>query len=185
MPTTLPLAWLHGMCKQQLENLASQLGLKADETLEDLRRRVKENWTAIEPFLPSPSTAAESTLVTKPEPKITNSLGQDSSYASKMKIKLVVDAMKNIAFFADTEPEYVLKILMAVNGVYDLNLVADSEFISLLVARTSGMMTSILGAHLNSTRNRGMVRSEIVNTFLPPRMTERYLALYAVDRFRW
>jgi hypothetical protein len=48
----------------------------------------------------------------------------------------------------------------------------------------SGVMTSILGAHLNSTRNWGMFRSEIVNTFLPPRVRERYLALYVLDCFQ-
>jgi hypothetical protein len=51
----MPLAWLHDMPKPQLEELASQLGHKADGTLDDLRRRVKERWTAIEAFLPSPS----------------------------------------------------------------------------------------------------------------------------------
>jgi hypothetical protein len=30
MPATMPLAWLQNMSKQQLEDLASQLGLKAD-----------------------------------------------------------------------------------------------------------------------------------------------------------
>jgi hypothetical protein len=64
-----------------------------------------------------------------------------------MKIKLVADATKNIHFLADTYLESVLKFLMAVKGVYELNVVTDSEFISLSVAR----MTSILGAHLNST----------------------------------
>jgi hypothetical protein len=113
MPATMPLAWLHDMSKQQLEELASQLALKADGTLEDLRRRVKEKWTAVEPFLPSPSTAAESTLVTKSESQITRSLGQDGSYASKIKIKLIPDANKNIPFLADTDPENVLKLLMA------------------------------------------------------------------------
>jgi hypothetical protein len=101
-----------------------------------------------------------------------------------MKIKLVADTMKNIPFLADTDPENVLKYFMAVMWDYDLNLVADFEFISLLVARTSGRMTSILGAHLNSTRNWGMIRSEIIYTFLSPRVKERYLALYVLDFFQ-
>jgi hypothetical protein len=45
-------------------------------------------------------------------------------------------------------------------------------------------MTSILEAHLNSTQDWGMVRSEIVDTFLPPRAKERYLRLYVLDRFQ-
>jgi hypothetical protein len=139
----MPLAWLHDMSKQQLGELASQLGLKADGTLDDLRRCVKEKWTATEPFLPSPSTTAKFTLVTKAESQITDSLGRDSSYANKMKIKLVAGVMKNIPFLADTDPENILKFLMTVKGVYDLNLITDSEFMSFLVARTSARMTSI------------------------------------------
>lgn len=180
----MPLAWLHAMSKQQLEELASQLGLETGGALDDLRKRVKEKWTAIEPFLPSSSMAAKSPLVSKTESPGTELLSQDSSYSCKMKIKLVVDALKNVPFLADTDPENVLKFLMAVKGVYDLHLVTDFELISLLVARTSGRTTSILGAHLNSTRDWGMVRSEIVNTFLPPRVKERYLSLYVLDRFQ-
>jgi hypothetical protein len=33
-----------------LEEMASQLDLKADGTLDDMRRLVKEKWIAIEPF---------------------------------------------------------------------------------------------------------------------------------------
>jgi hypothetical protein len=62
MPATMPLAWLHDMSKEQLEELASQLGLKADGTLDDLRRRVKENGPPLNPSCLQPSTAAKSTL---------------------------------------------------------------------------------------------------------------------------
>lgn len=117
----------HG--KQQLEELASQLGLKADGTLDDLRRRVKEKWAAIEPFLPSPSGAAGSALDTKSESQVTGPLGRDSSYSSKMKIK-VEDSTKNILLLADTDPENILKFLISVKGVYDLNLVTNVEFLS-------------------------------------------------------
>jgi hypothetical protein len=41
-----------------------------------------------------------------------------------MKIKLVVDALKNVPFLADTDPENILKFLMAVKGIYDLNLIS-------------------------------------------------------------
>jgi hypothetical protein len=73
---------------------------------------------------------------------------------------------------------------MAVKGVYDLNLVTDFEFISLLVSRTSGRITQILGAHLSTNPNWGMVRSEIVYNFLPPRVKERFLASHILDRFQ-
>jgi hypothetical protein len=53
----MPLAWIHDLPKQELEGLASQLGLSTDGTLDDLRKRVKEKWTAVELYLPSQSTA--------------------------------------------------------------------------------------------------------------------------------
>jgi hypothetical protein len=61
----MPLAWTYDLSKQQVEELASYLGLFTDGTLDDLRKRVKEKWIAIEPYLPSQS-AAKSSLVTKP-----------------------------------------------------------------------------------------------------------------------
>jgi hypothetical protein len=169
---------------QQLEELASQLGLKTDGTLDDLRRRVKEIWPASEPFLPSPSSAAESTFVTKSEYQITGPLGRDSSYLSKMKIKLVEDSIKNIPVLADTDPENSLKFLIRVKGVYALNLITDVEFLPLLVSRTSGRITQILGAHVFSNQTWGIVRSEIINTFLPPLVKKRFLASYVLNRFQ-
>jgi hypothetical protein len=120
------------MSKPQLEELASQLGLKADGALDDLRKSVEEKWTDIEYFLPSPNTAAKSTLVTKTEFSVTESLSQDKSYGSRMKINWLVDALKNVPFLEDTNSENILKFLMAVKGVYDLNVVTDLKFISLL-----------------------------------------------------
>jgi hypothetical protein len=89
--------------------------------------------------------------------------------------------MKIIPFLADTDPENILKFFMAVKRVYVLNLVTDFEFISLLASRTSERITQILGAHLSTNPNCGMVRSEIVNNFLPPRVKERFLASYVLD----
>jgi hypothetical protein len=42
--------WIYDLSKQQLEELASQLGQSTDGTLDDLRKWVKEKWTAIEPY---------------------------------------------------------------------------------------------------------------------------------------
>jgi hypothetical protein len=172
------------MSKQQLEELASQLGLEVGGTLDDLRRRVKEKWSVIEPFLPSASMTAKFTPGTEPEFQATDSLTMEGSYVRKMKLKLLADMVKNVPFLTDTDPERVLKFLIAAKEVHDLKLVGDSEFIALLISRTTGRMTSILGSHLNSTQNWGMVRAEIVNTFLPTRVRERHLALYVLDRFQ-
>jgi hypothetical protein len=180
----MPLSWLHEMSKQQLEELASQLGLEVGGMLDDLRRRVKEKWSVIEPFLPSASMTAKFTPETKPEFQATDSLTMEGSYVSKMKLKLLADMVKNVPFLADTDPERVLKFLIAAKEVHDLKLVGDSEFTALLISRTTGRMTSILGSHLINTQNWGMVQAKIVNTFLPTRVKERYLTLYVLDRFQ-
>jgi hypothetical protein len=80
--------------------------------------------------------------------------------------------------------ENVLKIFNGRDGVIRLKFSHRFRVYFSLVARTSGVMTSILETHLNSTRNWGMVRSEIINAFLPSRVKERYFALYALDRFQ-
>jgi hypothetical protein len=55
---------------------------------------------------------------------------------------------------------------------------------ALLVSRTSGRIVQILGAHLGTTEDWGMVQSEIISTFLPPRVKERFLASYVLDWFQ-
>lgn len=45
-----------------------------------------------------------------------------------------------------------------------MELISDSEFMALLVSRTSGRIMQILGARLGNTQNWGMVRSEIIST---------------------
>jgi hypothetical protein len=84
------------MSKQNAEELASQLGLSADGTLDDLRTRVKQKCTTIEAYVPSQSTATKSSQVTKSDSQITESMVCDSSHLSKMKIKLLTAMMKNI-----------------------------------------------------------------------------------------
>jgi hypothetical protein len=87
-----------------------------------------------------------------------------------MKIKLVVDLMKNIPVLPDSDPEKILKILIRVKEIFDLKLVTDIEFMSLLVSRMSGRINQILGVHLGTTHNWKWVQAEIIAAFLPPRM---------------
>jgi hypothetical protein len=53
----MPLVWIHDLSRLQADELANQLGLSTDGTLDDLRKRIKDKWTAVEPFLPSHSAA--------------------------------------------------------------------------------------------------------------------------------
>jgi hypothetical protein len=164
MLVNMPLAGIHDLSKQQAEELASQLGLSIDGTLDDLRKMLKQKWTIIQPYLPSPM-APNSSLASEPNPLNIDSIGHESTYLSKGKFKLVSDLIKNSPLLADTEPEKIVKMLIRVVEVYDLKLVTDSEFMSLLVCRTSGRITQMLVAHIGTTRNWGMVRSHIVSTF--------------------
>lgn len=165
----MPLAWVHDLSKQQVEELAGQLGLPIDGTLDDLRKRVKQKWSAIEPYLPSPSVA-KSALVSESNASRDDSTVRASTHLMKVKLNLVSDLFKNIPLLSDTDPENILKFLIRVSEVYDLKLVSESEFLSLLVSRTSGRVMQILGAHLGTTSHWGMVRAQIISTFLPARV---------------
>jgi hypothetical protein len=53
----MPLAWIYELSKQQLEELAGQLGVPTDGALDDLKKRVRDMWTTIQPYLPPPGAA--------------------------------------------------------------------------------------------------------------------------------
>jgi hypothetical protein len=171
----MPLAWIYDLSKQQAEVLARQLGLSTDGTLDDFRKRVKEKWTAIEPCLPSPN-AAKSSVVTKPVLQSTDSVGYQGYCLNKVKIKLAADLILAIPVLSGTEPEEVLNFLIRAKEVLHLKLVSDSDFIALMVSRTSGRITQILGAHVGTTQGWGVVQTDLISTFLPCRVKERFLA---------
>jgi transposase InsO family protein len=178
----MPLAWIHEFSKQQLEDLAGQLGLPIGGTLDDLRKRVKQKWTVIQPYLPSP-TADKSALASQPNSSYAESSVHASAYLTKVKINLVSELFKNIPLLTDTDPERILKFFIRVSEVYDLKLISDAEFLSLLVSRTSGRVTQILGGLLGTGQNWGVVRAQLISTFLPPSLKEKFLLSYVLDRF--
>lgn len=71
---------IYDLSKQQAEQVAYQLGLSTDGTLDSMRKRVKEKWTAIKAYLPSQS-AAKSPLVTKPDPQTTDSFVREALHS--------------------------------------------------------------------------------------------------------
>jgi hypothetical protein len=116
----MPLAWIYRLSKQQAEDLASQLGLYTEGTLDDLRKRVKEKWTAIEPYLPSPS-AAKSSVVMKPVSQSADSVGYQGYCLNKVKIKLATDLISAIPILSNTDPEEIPKFLIRAKEDFDLN----------------------------------------------------------------
>jgi hypothetical protein len=176
-------AWIHELSKQRVEELASLMGLSTNRTLDDLRKRVKEKWIDIEAYLPLQS-AAKSSLPTTSVPQSIDSIVYRGNCLTKIQIKLATDLISAIPVLSDTDPKGILKFLIRARHVFELKLISDSEFMALLVSRTSGRIMQILGAHLVTTEDWGMVQSEIIFTFLPPRVKERFLASYDLDRFQ-
>jgi hypothetical protein len=86
MLSDMPRAWIYDHTKQQLEELASQLGLSADGALDDLRKRVRDKWTIMEPYLP-PISTAKSSQMAKPAQLGVAPAGAKGSSLSKVKIK--------------------------------------------------------------------------------------------------
>jgi hypothetical protein len=123
--------------------------------------------------LPSPS-AARSSVVTKPVLQSTDPVGYQGYCLNKVKIKLATDLISAIPVLSGTDPEEVLKFLIRAKEVLDLKLVSDSEFMALMVSRTSGRITQILGAHVGTTQGWGVVQTEMISTFLPCRVRERF-----------
>jgi hypothetical protein len=121
----MPLAWINDLPKQQLEGLASVLGLSTDGTLDDLRERIKEKWTAVEPYLPSQS-AAKSFLLTTPVDQNMDPSMQQGNCLSNIKIKLATDLISDIPVLSGTDPEEILKFLIRAKGVFDLKLISES-----------------------------------------------------------
>ncbi|PNF15457.1 hypothetical protein B7P43_G17834 [Cryptotermes secundus] len=179
----MPRAWIHELSKQQLESLASQLGVSTEGTLDDLRKRVRDKWTTIEPYLP-PQASAKSIETLNPIQPITDPTSHLGTPVNKMKIKVVTDLIAAIPPLIDMDPEQILKFLIQVNQIIELKLLPDTEFMALLITRTSGRLMHILGTHLGSTDTWGVVQAEIISTFLPPRIKEQFLVSYVLDRFQ-
>jgi hypothetical protein len=81
---------------------------------------------------------------------------------NKVKIKLASDLIASIPPLIDMDPESILKFLIQANHVFQSKLLSDTEFMALLIARTSGRLMHILGTHLGTTDTWGMVQAEII-----------------------
>jgi hypothetical protein len=112
----MPLSWIHDLPRQQVEELAVQLGLPTDGTLDDLRRKVKERWSAIEPYLPSQSTAKSAFTNISASQSRDPPMNRGNSW-EKMKVKLASDLIADIPVLSSTDPEYILNILIRVKHV--------------------------------------------------------------------
>jgi hypothetical protein len=179
----MPRAWINNLSKLQLEQLASQLSVPTDGALDDLRRRVREKWTTIEACLPSPGSPKFSPIAESGQPGTDASVSPRNN-ASKVRLKLVTDLVQGIPVLSGTDPEAILKFLIRVNQIWELKLISDAEFLAVLIGRTSERIMQILGTHLAMQNAWDMVQSNIIATFLPPRVKERFLISYVTERFQ-
>lgn len=179
----MPLAWIYQLSKQRLEELAGQMGLPTDGALDDLRKRVRDKWTALQPYLPPPG-ADKSLQPIEPVQSGLAPAAYQGTPSSKIKVKLVNDLIQAIPPLSSTDPEDILTFLIRVNQVVELKLLPNPEFLALLISRTSGRVMQILGSHMATTDGWDTVQSEIITTFLPPRVKEQFLASYVLDRFQ-
>jgi hypothetical protein len=104
MLDTMPLSWIHDLPRQQVEELAVQLGLPMDGTLDDLRKRVKERWSAIEPYLPSQSTAKSAFTTISASQSRDLAMNRGNSW-EKLKVKLASELTADIPALSSTNPE--------------------------------------------------------------------------------
>jgi hypothetical protein len=96
----------------------------------------------------------------------------------------VTDLVQSVPVLSSTDPEEILKFLIRVNQIWELQLISDVELLALLIGRTSGRLMQILGTHLGTNSAWGVVQSDIIATFLPSRVKERFMASYVTERFQ-
>jgi hypothetical protein len=101
----------------------------------------------------------------------------------KLRARVVSDLVRGIPVLSDAEREGVLMFLIRASEFYVLCLVTDEESLALLVARTTGRFTQIIGGHLSASANWGVICSELWSTFIPPRIREGLLTRYVLERF--
>jgi hypothetical protein len=84
-------------------------------------------------------------------------VGYQGYCLNRVRIKLATDLISGIPVLSGTDAEEVLNLLIRAKEVLDLKLVSDSEFIVLMVSRTSGRIAQILGAQVGTTQGWGVV----------------------------
>jgi hypothetical protein len=79
----------------------------------------------------------------KPVQSTTDPTTHVNTSVNKIKIKLASDLIAAIPPLIDMHPENILRFLIQVNHLIELKLLSDTEFMALLIARTSGRLMHI------------------------------------------
>jgi hypothetical protein len=185
----MPLGWIHNLPREEAEKLANEFCMSTQGTLDELRRKLKDKWRAVESYLPTQisykfGVGMDVAGVSNVTIENADVHAQISYTQINLNSSVVTDLVRKIPVLSITEPERVFRLLVQAKEVYDLNLVTDGEFLALLVNRTSGRLMHIISVHLRASSGWGLVFLEILSTFLPPRIREGLLSKYVLDRFQ-
>jgi hypothetical protein len=122
--------------REEAEKLAVEFGVPVDGTLDDLRKRLKKKWRAVEHLLP-PRGVGASEEGMGVAGSSTGSAGgvhaQVNYLQAKLKGNVIMDMIKKLPLLLDNEPGNVFTFLMKAQEIFDLNLVLDVDFLALLV----------------------------------------------------
>jgi hypothetical protein len=118
----LPVAWIHNLPKEEAEQLATELGVPVQVTLDKLGKRLKEKWKAVETYLPPQSEDKSKVAMHTAKVSDTKVQGGDvhdhvSLVQIKLKGKLTTDLVKDIPVLSDTEPESVFNFVIRLREV--------------------------------------------------------------------
>lgn len=185
----MPLAWIHNLPREEAEKLAVELGVSVQGSLDELRKRLKDKWRALEAYLPpqvpdklAPSIDVAGTTAVK---ILGGDVHTQTSYTqNKLRGNVISDLVKNIPALTEPEPEAVFHFLVRAKAVYDLKLVVDGDFLALLISRTAGKLMQTISVHLRIGSEWRAACADILSVFLPPRIRERLLMKYVLDRFQ-
>jgi hypothetical protein len=128
----MPFQWLYCLSRQQVEQLAVELGISTEGTFEELHRRLAKTLPAMDVDVLGPRV-------------------QDQVVQSQVKLKarVVTDLVSGMPVLSVREPESVLKFLIRAREIYNLKLVSNAKFLA-LVTRNAGQVTQILSLHLSA-----------------------------------
>jgi hypothetical protein len=139
--------------REEAEKLAVEFGVPVDGTLDDLRKRLKEKWRAVEHLPPQGVGASEEGMgVAGSSAGSAGGVHTQVNYLqAKLRGNVTTDMVKNLPLLVDNEPGNVFAFLVKAQEMFDLNLVLDVDFLALLVAKTTGRLAQIVANHMRAS----------------------------------
>jgi hypothetical protein len=164
--------WIDDLSSEELQKMATELGVSDTATVHELRQQLKEPWRTMEQYLPPRSTGKSAVGLdiatdSKGKEPCSDVQGQMEHLQAKVRGKAVADLLRGIPVLSNTEPQSVFEFLIRVRQVYDLGLVSDGEFMTHLT-KTTGRVTRIVSAHLRLGSSWHSLLSEILSSISPP-----------------